>query len=139
MQLAENLPWTDFSSLPFVVTVFEDRYGEIREALVNMEKICRVREIMQKRLRCPVNGDERSFYRLCSDEYVPFSNANMLSLSKNLESSNSPSYPKGLRTIEETVIHGKSDKTIKGQELQSWFDSELTYSTIINRNHGQLF
>ena len=40
---AKSLPWYEFEELPFVVMMFLDKLGNVREATVDMDKIRRVR------------------------------------------------------------------------------------------------
>ena len=60
---ARCLPWFEFHELPFVVTTFKDKLGMIHEATIDMEKIRRAREFMTRKMKCPVYGTERYFYR----------------------------------------------------------------------------
>ena len=105
MKMARNLPWYDFKEVPIMVSVFTDFYGEIHLATIYMKQICHVRELMQRKMNCPVYDTIRNFYILCSDHHVPFSNKSMKLLSDILGNLYKRSYPKDFRVLNTTDVH----------------------------------
>ena len=95
---ARFLPWYDFSNLPFLVTTFRDKIGNINEGTVDMSNIVKAREFMTRLMIDPVYGKERYFYRFCNE--VPFSNENMRMLADALSNPNKRFYPTKLRRLE---------------------------------------
>ena len=126
---ARCLPWYEFHELPFVIMPFNDKLGAVHESTIDMEKIRRAREFMTRKLKCPVYGTERHFYRFCKD--IPFDNENMRQLSEELEHPSRRSHPKRLRTLRQDDIHRRSEKCIGSQELLNWFESGYAYGKII--------
>ena len=94
-----------------------------------MEKIIRAREYMTGRMKCPVYGTERHFYRFCKE--IPFDNENMRRLRKALENPIQPSYPKELRTLSQCQVHSRAEKFIELLEVENWLHSGYTYGSII--------
>ena len=115
---ARCLPWSQFEEMPFVVTKFKNKLGEVKEAIVDMNKIIRLRDLMMRKVKCPVLGTERYFYRFCKD--IPFNNECMRRLGESLEDPSRPSYPRNLRSLEQNEIHRRVDKPIGILELENW-------------------
>ena len=108
--------------------MFLDKLGNVREATVDMDKIRRVREYMTREKVCPVTGQTRYFNRIIEDS--PFDNENMRRLADALRDPNQRSYPRKLRTLDESTIQERAEKFIEAQELENWLGS-YTYGTII--------
>ena len=53
--------------MPFVVTTFKDKLGMVHEATIDMGKIRKAIEFMTRKMKCPVYGTERYFYRFCNE------------------------------------------------------------------------
>ena len=126
---ARFLPWYDFSNLPFLVTTFRDKFGNINEGTVDMSNIVKAREFMTRLMIDPVYGKERYFYRFCNE--VPFSNENMRMLADALSNPNKRSYPTQLRRLEQSEIHSRIDKPLRKPEFQNWIHSGYSYASII--------
>ena len=94
--------------------MFLDKLGNVREATVDMDKIRRVREYMTRKKVCPVTGQTRYFNRIIEDS--PFDNENMRRLADALRYPNQRSYPRKLRTLDESTIQERAEKFIKARE-----------------------
>ena len=126
---ARQLPAYDIANLPFVVTTFQDKRGNVREATIDMNNIRKIREWQSRLEVCPVYGTPRYRYRYYAE--IPFHNDNMARLSNALEKPDERSYPKDLRTISKLEFHKRAEKVIQVEELQNCLQSGYEISTIL--------
>ena len=101
----------------------------VHEATIDMGKIRKAIEFMTRKMKCPVYGTERYFYRFCNE--IQFHTDNLSRLAQALEDPNRPSYPKRLRKLRRNDIHSRTDKNLAVPELQNWIDSGYNYGSII--------
>ena len=96
---------------------FKNKLGQVHEATIDMAKIVKAIEFMSRKMKCPVYGTERHFYRFCNE--VQFHKDNLSRLSQALEDPDRRSYPKRLRKLRRDDIHSRTYKNIGAQELQN--------------------
>ena len=65
-----NLPWFDFREMGLIVMTFQNKLGDVREAMVDMSKVVIARQFMSRQETCQVTGNSRTFYRFCNE--IPF-------------------------------------------------------------------
>lgn len=128
---AKHLPWYDFQEMGLVIVTYNNKFGHVEEAMVDMDKIRKARKIMTEQRICPFANENRSFYRFCDESNIPFSNENMLYLRNSLQNPDRPSFPKNLRTVDTLQVHNRMYKTIQVQEFENWIESGYTISSII--------
>ena len=127
--LARALPWWEWAEIPFVVMTYKDKLGSAHEATVDMDKIRKAIEFMNRDMPCPVYGTPRKYYRFCKD--IPFSNENMRHLSNSLEDPSTRSYPKDVRTILVTEVHKRAKKPLALTKFENWLQSGYECATSI--------
>ena len=79
---------------------YQNKLGDVKEAMVDMHKIDRAIEFMTKEMPeedCPPCRDSRQFYRFSNE--TPYTTDNMERLKAALQNPDEPSYPRDLRTL----------------------------------------
>ena len=89
---------------------YRDKLGSVHEAMVDMNKIRRAREFMNRDMTCPVYNTPRKYNRIYTS--IPFHNTNMADLSQALQDPSKPSLPKGLRTLNPSEVHKRANEVI---------------------------
>ena len=126
---ASSLPWYDFEQLGLVVMTFNDKLGQVHEAMVDKKKILLAKHFMTQPKICPYTGQAIPFYKYCQSS--PFSNENIRQLNEALTNPNESSYPIKLRTIDTIQVHKRINKPIQLAELQNWLESGYNMGTIL--------
>ena len=108
---------------------FKDKLGNFNEATVDIEKILLAKEFMTRKMKCPVYGTSRYFYRFCDE--IPFSNENFKRLKDALSGTGKRSSPKDLRTLSQDDVHSRAEKFIEIAELENWLESGYNYGSIL--------
>ena len=121
-----ELPWTDFRNLPFIVVYNEDcDANKSYEAKINLHNIVHARELMTENVQHPLFDGGRSRYRLISDGFCTFTNEQMDKLKKQLQNAdNSYVVPSGIRQHQIDEYRLKLKQHVPKAQVENWLYSE---------------
>ena len=132
---ANQLPWSDFTNLPFIVMVYDNnRQGGIpKQAKINLKNVIRALDLLSEIKEHPLYADQnRTRNRFITQALL--SPAQIERLREELDHADDEGYsePTGLRKIIMTPDQGQLNQVVPKMQVQNWILSGYPYALAVH-------